>query len=159
MEYCPKEKRGYYGALIMSGFPVSYIIINLLTFLILKIAPLNEAGSPYIHWGWRIPFFVGALISFLFVVYYRKYVPESELWKRAATKDSPLKTLFSREHLKGFLQVWLLMNGFWLTSDMISAVMPGLLNKSLHLPETKVTITILVSGGRTFCCVPGGRIH
>ncbi|WP_026964414.1 MFS transporter [Alicyclobacillus pomorum] len=145
MEYCPKEKRGYYGALIMSGFPVSYIVINFLTFLMLKIAPLHVSGSPYLHWGWRIPFFVGALISFLFVLYYRKYVPESELWKQAATKDSPLKTLFSRDHLQGFLQVWLLMNGFWLTSDMISAVMPGLLNKSLHLPETKVTITILVS--------------
>jgi MFS family permease len=66
MEYCPKEKRGYYGALIMSGFPVSYIVINFLTFLMLKIAPLHVSGSPYLHWGWRIPFFVGALISFLF---------------------------------------------------------------------------------------------
>ncbi|ADG07697.1 MFS transporter [Kyrpidia tusciae] len=145
MEYCPREKRGFYGALIMSGFPLSYIVINFLTFLMLQVAPLNGPDAPYIHWGWRIPFFVGAAISLLFVLYYKKFVPESELWERSERSINPLRTLFSAGNLKGFFQVWVMMNGFWLTSYMISAVIPGLLNKSLHLPQTTVTIVMLTS--------------
>jgi MFS family permease len=70
MEHCPKEKRGYYGALIMTGFPLAYAAISLLTFLLLLVIPAGGLDSPYVQWGWRIPFVFGALIAFAFVAYY-----------------------------------------------------------------------------------------
>lgn len=145
MEYAPKARRGWYGALIMSGFPISYIAINLLTFGMLGIAPLHGLGSAYVTWGWRIPFFLGALIAFIFAFYYQKKLPESALWQRSKRSKNPVRSLFSREHIGGFLQVWILMNGFWLTSDMISAVLPGMLHTTLHLSVRTGTIIIIAS--------------
>ena len=145
MEYCPKERRGFYGALIMGGFPASYIIINLLTFIMLHVAPLHGIDSAYVTWGWRIPLFIGAFLSLAFVLYYRVHLPESEVWEQSKRIKNPLRTLLSGNSFKGFIQVWLLMTGFWLTSDMISAVVPGMLHTVAKLSESSVTLTILLS--------------
>src|SRR4051794_26259866 len=39
MEYSPREKRGLYGALIMTGFPLAYATISLITLVLLFLLP------------------------------------------------------------------------------------------------------------------------
>lgn len=145
MEHCPKEKRGYYGALIMTGFPLAYVAISLLTLLLLLVIPAGDINSPYVQWGWRIPFVFGAVIAFAFVAYYHFFVEESELFEESGGTESPLRTLFSGDNLKNFLQVFVMMSGFWLTVQSLSAILPGILGNHIGLSDTSVTITLSIA--------------
>jgi MFS family permease len=55
MEYAPKNKRGFYGALIHVGYPAALLCASALTAIMLAVAPGGDAASPYATWGWRIP--------------------------------------------------------------------------------------------------------
>ncbi len=145
MEQCPKEKRGLYGAVIMTGFPLAFVAISLITFLMLSLVPAGGIDSPYVQWGWRIPFLFGALLAFLFVAYFYFFVDESELFESSGGTESPLRELFSGENLKSFLQVFVLMSGFWLTLNMVSAVLPGLLGSEIGLSGTSVSVVLIVA--------------
>jgi MFS family permease len=144
MEHCPKEKRGYYGALIMTGFPLAYAAISLLTFLLLLVIPAGGLDSPYVQWGWRIPFVFGALIAFAFVAYYYYYVEESEVFEDEGGSESPLRSLLRGDNFKNFLQVFVLMSGFWLSLQTLAAILPGLLGDPLGLSSNAVTFILIV---------------
>lgn len=145
MEYCPKEKRGFYGALIMTGFPLAFVSISLITFLMLSLVPAEGLNSPYVQWGWRIPFLFGALLAFAFVAYFYFFVEESELFEASGGSESPLKTLFSGQNFKNFIQVFVMMTGFWLTLNMVSAVLPGLLGSELGLSGANVSVVLIIA--------------
>lgn len=144
MEYAPREKRGLYSGIIDSAFPLAYATISLITLLLLFLMPSEGIDSAYVQWGWRIPFVIGALLAFAFVIYYSRTVSESELWQHSDKPEAPLKTLFRGENLKSFLQVFLLMNGLWLTLQTVAAVLPGVLAET-GLSSTQVTITLVIA--------------
>jgi MFS family permease len=151
MEYSPHEKRGFYGALIMTGYPLAYAAISLLTLILLQLIPAGDLNSPYVQWGWRIPFVIGALMAFALVYYYITSVAESELFEAAAESESeggggsPILELFRGENLWSFLQVFVLMGGFWLTLYTAAAMLPGLLTSELELSGTSLTITLVIA--------------
>ncbi len=145
MEYSPREKRGYYSGLIDSAFPLAYASISLITLLLLFLLPSEGIDSPYVQWGWRIPFFIGAALAFGFVIYYRRTVSESELWQGSQKAEAPIRTLFRGENLKSFLQVFLLMSGLWLSLQTVAAVLPGVLGGAVGLSSTQVTITLVIA--------------
>lgn len=145
MEYSPKAKRGLNGAIIMAGFPLAYCVISLLTLVMLQLAPAAGLDSPYVQWGWRVPFVFGALLAFAFVVFYRKFVPESEVWENAPRSSSPLRELLRGANLRSFIQVFVMMTGAWLTLYMISAVLPGVLKSAVGLSPSEVTTTVLIA--------------
>ncbi|MDP9477532.1 MAG: MFS transporter [Actinomycetota bacterium] len=152
MEYSPHEKRGFYGALIMTGYPLAYAAISLLTLVLLQLIPAGDLNSPYVQWGWRIPFVIGALMAFALVYYYITSVAESELFEAAAESEgdeggggSPILELFRGENLWSFLQVFVLMGGFWLTLYTTAAMLPGLLTGELELSGTSLTITLVIA--------------
>jgi MFS family permease len=147
MEYSPKEKRGFYSALIMSGYPLAFAAISALTTVLLLFIPAGDINSPYVQWGWRIPFVIGALLAFALVFYYVYLVDESELFEEGGGGgESPLRQLFTeRENLLSFLQVFVLMTGFWLTLQTVAAILPGLLGSQVGLSQTNTTITLVVA--------------
>jgi len=145
MEYSPKEKRGLYAGFIQSGFPLAFVAISLITLLMLSVAPAGGLDSPYVQWGWRVPFLFGALIAYAFVVYFYLYVDESELFEASGGTGSPLRTLFRGENLKNLLQVFVLMSGFWLSLNTVSAIMPGLLGSEIGLSSTGATMALVVA--------------
>lgn len=145
MEYSPKEKRGLYSGIIDSAFPLAYASISLITLLLLFLMPSEGVDSPYVQWGWRIPFLIGAALAFAFVYYYSRTVSESELWQHSEKPDAPLRSLFQGENLKSFLQVFVLMTGLWLSLQTVAAVLPGVLGTSAGLSSTQVTVTLVVA--------------
>lgn len=151
MEYSPHEKRGFYGAVIMTGYPLAYAAISLLTLILLQMIPAGDLNSPYVQWGWRIPFVIGALMAFALVYYYITSVAESELFEAAAESESeggggsPILELFRGPNLWSFLQVFVLMGGFWLTLYTTAAMLPGLLTEELKLSGTSLTITLVIA--------------
>lgn len=144
MEHCPKEQRGYYGALIMTGFPLAYAAISLLTLFLLLVIPAGSLDSPYVQWGWRIPFVFGALLAFAFVAYYYYFVEESEVFEEEGGTESPLRSLLQGDNLKNFVQVFVLMSGFWLSLQTLAAILPGLLENPIGLSSDTATLTLVV---------------
>jgi MFS family permease len=153
MEYSPREKRGINGGLIMTGFPLAYVAVALITLVMLQIAPADGLGSPYVQWGWRIPFFVGGLLALGFVVYYLRSVRESELFE-ASGGGNPVKDLFSGENRRNFLQVFILMTGFWLSLNCVTAILPGLMTSELGMSGTEITLALVVA----YLCTTVGYI-
>lgn len=148
MEQCPKEKRGLYGALIQSAASFGTAFIAVVTLIILLLVPAGDLNSPYVQWGWRIPFLIGAVMAFALGIYYIYSVEESEVWEKAeetGETESPLKTLFKGENLKSFIQVFVLMSGFWLLLNASLAMMPGLLIRQMHVRGPDLTFALVVS--------------
>jgi len=129
----------------MTGFPLAYATISLITMFLLFLLPSDGLNSPYVQWGWRIPFLLGAALAFGFVVYYARSVSESEIFEQSGGSESPLKDLFSGDNLKNFLQVFVMMTGFWLTLNTVAAVLPGLLGDPVGLSSTSVTVTLVIA--------------
>ncbi|MDR3453266.1 MAG: MFS transporter [Rhodoferax sp.] len=148
MEYSPKAKRGLYGAIIQSAASLGTAAISLVTLAVLYFLPAGSLDSPYVQWGWRVPFIVGALMAFGLAYYYHTSVEESEVWRKAGKAErteSPLKALFRGENLRSFLQVFVVMTGFWLSLNAALAIMPGLLVKRLHVTGTHLTFMLVVA--------------
>ena len=163
MEYCPKAKRGFYSAVIQAGYPAAYVVISLFTALMLYLTPVKGGiNSPYVQFGWRVPFIVGALIAFGFALWFRR-VPESRSWLESDKTENPIGTLFSGESRKAFLQVFLVMSGFWLSLNATISTLPQVLTKTAGMSSTTVTQVLLIAnvalvGGYLFFGVIGQRL-
>lgn len=148
MEYSPKERRGQNSARIMVGFPLAFFTISGLTMLMLQIAPSNggDPSSAYSVWGWRIPFFVGGLIALVFVWYFARHVDESEIFEEEGGSDeAPVKRLFSGDTIGHFAQVFVLMTGFWLSLNTVTAILPEMLKDPVGLSDTEASLALMVA--------------
>jgi len=143
MEYAPKHKRGLVGAFVIGGYPLAYVAVSIITLIMLKIAPAGDLNSPYVQWGWRIPFIVGVILAGMIYVYFDKLVPESKLWLETKKSASPLKELFTGESLHNFLQVFVMMTGVWFTFNAVAGTLPGVLIKTLGVDAKVVTNSLL----------------
>ncbi|MFJ5770414.1 MFS transporter [Psychrobacillus sp. NPDC093180] len=142
METSPKSKRGVFGGLINAGFPLGTIIVSVSTLITLSFLPAGDASAPYSVWGWRIPFLLGALLSFVLFIYSYFELPESEVWKTSKKTTNPLKALFSKDHFGQLGQVFLLMSGVWFVTNAIISSLPGML-KMLNVSSTISTYSQL----------------
>jgi MHS family shikimate/dehydroshikimate transporter-like MFS transporter len=76
MEHGTIERRGFYGSLVQTGFPVGLVAASL---AFAAVARLPEAE--FLAWGWRIPFLASILLVAL-GYYVRKTVAESPIFER-----------------------------------------------------------------------------
>ncbi|AHF79389.1 Major facilitator transporter (plasmid) [Sodalis praecaptivus] len=149
IEYAKKEKRGFVGGFIIAGFPAAYVSINLITMLMFAFFPLDGLNSPYVQWGWRIPFIIGALLAGVLALYYVYKVSESEVWQSEGGNQReklPLLDLLKGKSARNLLQVLVMMSGFWLTQNIITIFLPtGLLLHTLHLSGFELTLTLMIT--------------
>lgn len=153
IEYSRKHQRGFVGGFIIAGFPAAYVTINLVAMLMFALFPLDGMDSPYAHWGWRIPFVIGALLAGVLAMYYVRKVAESEIWEgeagekpQQAREKLPLSDLLRGRSGRNLLQVLVMMTGFWLTQNIITIFLPtGLLVRTLHLTGFQMTTTLMIT--------------
>jgi MFS family permease len=119
--------------------------MSLLTTGLLRVLPAGSPHSPYVQWGWRIPFFLGALFASGVFLYYVKKVPESNLWANAEKTESPLKKLFRGDNFRCLLQVFLVMSGAWFTLNAVTSILPGVLLTVRHVNSVVVANALLVA--------------
>ena len=146
MEACPKRLRGLVGGFIQSAYPIAYVAISLTVLIVFLFAPAGSLSSPYVQWGWRIPFFIGSLLGLVFLAYYVR-VEESPLWETQA-KDrvkAPLVDLFSGQNLRNLVQVFLLMSGLWFAVQVSISATPTFLETVLKQSPRGVTYGLLVA--------------
>jgi MFS family permease len=144
MEYAPTKRRGLYGSIINTGYPLALAAITIITIVTLQVFPAGSATSAYAVWGWRVPFVIGFLLSAGVVVYYIKSVPESELWLKAEKNAKPLRDLFSGTNLRSLGQVFIVMTGAWLTLNAVAGTVPGLLKTTLGVSSDDTNVIVLI---------------
>lgn len=145
MERAPRTRRAEISVRIMLGYPFAFIAISLLTALMLAVAPV--ASGAYLEWGWRVPFFVGALLSVVVLVYFRRVEDDEPAAASGAAGEggSPLRALVAPgPNRRSLGQIFLLMTGMWLSLQTAVSMMPGLLTKVLELPSTAVTVATML---------------
>ncbi|MBO0850651.1 MAG: MFS transporter, partial [Pseudonocardia sp.] len=150
MEYSPKHQRGLLGGVILAAFPAAYIAITLIGMVSFGIFPLAGPDSPYAVWGWRIPFVLGALLAGALVIYYIRSVSESEVWQtdqeKSDTTSRPLADIFKGASRRNFLQVFIMMTGFWLTQNLVTLYLPTtVLSRFLKLSGSQLTLTLMIA--------------
>lgn len=150
MEVSPKPLRGRIGGYINIGYPLGGAVISLLTAGMLWLMPSHGPTSPYVQWGWRIPFLFGGLIAAAYVIYFRRVVAESPLWGAAAAvpksqRRGPLSQLLRGSNRRSLLQVLVLMTGIWLSFYAITSASPGLLETYLGKSSSTVTYGLVVA--------------
>lgn len=153
METAPKHKRGLYGGLISMGFPIAFCIVSAITAVL--TANMTEADgsiTAYEQWGWRIPFAIGAVVTFAFAIYYNRSVDESPTFKKvSAAKESagavkgkgPLYQLLRGKNAGTLRQVFVLMTGVWILSNATSASFPGALRALDGMTPDRATMLIV----------------
>ncbi|MEJ2888826.1 MFS transporter [Actinomycetospora aeridis] len=162
MEYSTKSRRGLVGGIILSAFPLAYIVINLVALAGFALFPLAGPDSPYAVWGWRVPFVLGALLAFVLAIYYVRSVSESEIWEAAeaaksegTSQGSAGRPLLAVLRSPEFLQVFAMMTGFWLTQNLVTLFLPTTVLRNLvGLTNTQLTVTLLLA----YVCLVGSYI-
>ena len=140
LEIVPKDRRGLVGGILQGAYPIGFFFVSVVTSIMLEVTTKQQ----YYDWGWRIPFVIGALLAFLFLLYYR-LVPESQLWIESEKSSAPLKDVFSGPHRRSLIQIMVMMLGYWFGAQSVIGVMPGVLIQQLHISSKIVTNGLLIT--------------
>lgn len=140
LEMVPKDRRGFVGGLLQGAYPIGFFFVSLVTSIMFSLTTKEQ----YFDWGWRIPFVIGAILAFLFLLYYRS-VPESDLWLESEKSSAPLKEVLSGAHLKNMVQILIMMLGFWFGAQSVIGVLPGVLIQQLHVSAQTVSNGLLIT--------------
>ncbi|MGY1603570.1 MFS transporter [Geodermatophilus sp. SYSU D00815] len=102
LEHAPEGRRGFFTSFTLEGTQAGLILANLV-FLLVALLPEDQLLS----WGWRIPFFLSALV--VAVGYWvRRSLPETPEFERAEQEEKvaklPVAVLF-RDHWASVLRV------------------------------------------------------
>src|SRR4051812_4916066 len=102
LEHAPEGRRGFFTSFTLEGTQAGLILANLV-FLLVALLPEDQLLS----WGWRIPFFLSALV--VAVGYWvRRSLPETPEFQRAERSNAgaklPVAVLF-RDHWDGVIRV------------------------------------------------------
>lgn len=142
MEWSPKPRRGLYASLITSTSPWAYAVIAAITLLMLNLVSAEGPHSAYVQWGWRIPFVIGTLLSVVLFRYYLRQVHEPPSEVTGEVHKVPFVRLI-RAYPKSLGQVFILMTGTWLATNMEAQVLPAQLKEHLELSSKQVSATML----------------
>jgi MFS family permease len=131
LEYAPPGRRGLIGGLIQCSASAGPLFVAIALSLTLLIAPAGDVASPYVQWGWRLPFIVGFVLSFLVAWFLRRRVEESTIQQEAVADaheaTSPVRMILRGRSGRAFLQSWLIMTGCFFLINMTSSVVPQFL--------------------------------
>ncbi|SFJ64013.1 Nitrate/nitrite transporter NarK [Amycolatopsis sacchari] len=145
LEYAPKGRRGFTGALIQCSASGGPFVVAVVTTLVLVFAPNAGLHSPYVQWGWRIPFLIGAVLSWLVAWFLRRRVEDSDVWKETATTKSPLRDMLRGASGRAFVQSYVIMTGVFFAVNMLGSVMPQLLLSNKGFTASDLAHTQLIN--------------
>jgi MFS family permease len=139
IEWTAPRRRGLVSGLIMWMSPWANASIAALVLVLLRALGADR----YSAWGWRIPFALGALMAFAMLIYYRRNVSDSPASKLTAKAPNPLKDVLFGANRRHLWQVFVLMTGLWLFTNLAIAVLTGQLKTVIQLSDQDVSFTML----------------
>lgn len=145
MEWSRPRERGKASGLIMAMSPSAQATIALATLGLLSVL----GPQAYASWGWRLSFLAGAAASIAMLVYYSRRVADAPVQHRAAAEtDGPrpglADVLFGR-WAGGFWQIFGLMTGLWIMTNLTVIVLTQRLTSDVHLPASGVALAMAIA--------------
>lgn len=130
VENVDKQVRGFWGALLQSGYPIGYTLAAL-TYLALHYVIV---GPRFALIGWRVMFWIGIIPAIIGLII-RLSMPESSLWERTVREKGASKAPFTtilrtKEYAIGALTGILAMTGIAWVYGLTLGFFPTIL--SLH---------------------------
>jgi len=150
LEYAPARRRGLVGAVIQCSASAGPLFVAIALSLTLLIAPAGDLHSPYVQWGWRLPFILGFVLSFVIAWFLRRRVEESSVQRDAVAQageqaKSPVRMILRGRTGRAFAQSWLIMTGVFFLINLTSGVMPQfLLRNEGYTPENLAHTQLIV---------------
>jgi len=144
IEHAPRQRRGFVSGFVQSGFSMGFAFaaIVVMTFSLW----LGEKAME--DYGWRFVFATGTLPA-AFALWIRSYLVESPEFERIKCEEAiaktPFLTLFKPPTLWVFLQVSILMTGFFLTNYAIYQYLPSILKGPGKFSLVEYTIIYAVA--------------
>lgn len=139
MEWSEPRRRGLVSGLIMWMSPWANATIAGVVFVLLGVLDADA----YSAWGWRVPFLLGALMAFGMLAYYRSYVADSPVWEQSVKRPSPIKDILIGEHRRVLWQVFILMSGLWLFTNMAIPTLTSQLTLDASLDDRFISFTMM----------------
>jgi len=143
IEYAKVNRRGLVGGFVQSASTVGYLAIGVFTYVALLIAPASDISSPYVQWGWRIPFVIGAVFAYVVARFLRKDVEESVIWIEAEKAKNPIREMLSRGSIIPFIQVFILMTGIFFMVNVVGSIVPQLIQAQPGFTANNMTLTVI----------------
>ena len=141
MEWSEPRRRGSLSGAVMAMSPLANASIAALTLALVEVLGIDA----YADWAWRVPFAVGALLAAGMLLYYRRGVSDASAWKRAERRPNPLRDIVIGRWRRQLWQVFVLMTGLWLFTQMAVPVLTGELRASAALDPATVPLIMLVA--------------
>jgi MFS family permease len=145
LEYAPPKRRGLIAACIQCSASFGPFVVAILVTIILTFAPNAGLHSPYVQWGWRIPFVIGGILAFLVAWYLRRQVEDSNIFKETPRAKAPLREMLKGKSGRAFVQSYLMMTGIFFASNMLGSVMPQFLLKNKGYTASDLAHTQLIT--------------
>ncbi|MFC7485168.1 MFS transporter [Knoellia sp. CPCC 206453] len=149
MEWSRPRRRGLVSGLIMSMAPSAQATIAFATAGLIAVLGLPA----YAAWGWRVTFVIGGAASLALLAYYSSKVtdaPDVVRGREVArvvdnTRSCGLRGVLGGTHAGAFWQVFGLMTGLWLMTNMVVIVLAGRLARELGLTGGEVGVVMGVA--------------
>ncbi|MGF6768041.1 MFS family permease [Paraburkholderia sp. GAS199] len=87
LEHAPALRRGWNGALVNLGSPISQVTANGMLFILTALMPEDA----FLSYGWRIPFLLSLLLV-LTGLYMRRQVDESPAYQAVERRQGPVRS-------------------------------------------------------------------
>lgn len=128
MEWSPPRRRGLVSGLIMSMAPWAQSTIAFATAALLALL----GPATYAEWGWRLSFVAGGLASLALLAYYSARVADAphvvrhlEQADTRAPAALGLRAVLGGAYAGAFWQMFGLMSGLWLMTNMVVIAATG----------------------------------
>ena len=146
MEWSVPRRRGLVSGLIMSMAPWAQSTIAFVTAGLLAVL----GPTDYAAWGWRVSFVCGGLASLALLAYYSARVADAPQVVRqreqADEGKAPaavgLRAVLGGAHAGAFWQMFGLMSGLWLMTNMVVILTTGRLSTDLGLGGGEIALVM-----------------
>ncbi|WP_341940638.1 MFS transporter [Microbacterium sp. LWH10-1.2] len=141
MEWTAPRRRGLLSGGIMAMSPLANAFIAGLTLTLVQVL----GPDAYAGWGWRMPFIAGALLAAAMLWYYVAGVDDAPISTTGARRTRPLTAILIGPFRRQLWQVFVLMTGLWLFTQMAIPVLTGMLREAPQVGPTTVPFIMLIA--------------
>lgn len=154
-EYVPKKRKGYYTAFVLSATVVGLLIASV-SFRVLSQLP----SADLLSWGWRIPFFLSALLVVvaLYIRWHLEETPEYVQAMKHADANRRASALplgeVLRKQPKTLLCGYLAMAGANAATYTLNTFALAYMVNNLGFPKTQALNVLILAAVAGIICTP-----
>ncbi|QPZ38992.1 MFS transporter [Paramicrobacterium chengjingii] len=151
VEHSPRKKRGFYGGLPQMGVPIG-LVLSTAVFSAVSALPDDD----FMSWGWRIPFFLSALLILVGLLI-RVKIEETPTFAEMAKAGGKAKIPFKEALVHGWKEILLtaaLYLGHGVLFYVITVFVLSYGTSELGLPESLLLTCVMIAAGLEILLVP-----